>query len=208
MVFFWLAVSVVIGYLSGAIPFGVIISKYFFKVDIRKHGSGNIGAANVYRIIGPKAGISVFICDAIKGAVPVLLASLISKGNSAVMLSSGVMAIVGHMYSPFIGFRGGKGVATGAGVFLALVPIPTLIALAVFIVTVAVSKYISLGSIVAAVSLPVIVAIVNYSWMITFFSVIAGILVVYKHESNIKRIVTGKENKFMFKPREAVEDNK
>ena len=140
---------ILFSYLIGSIPTGYLIAKQVMHIDIRQHGSGNPGAANVYRIVGKWAGISTFLVDAIKGFVPVLLARHFCPDIYVIAIVCGVVAILGHMWTIYLKFRGGKGVATSAGVFFALAPIPTALAFAVFVILVAIWGRISIGSIFA-----------------------------------------------------------
>lgn len=193
----------VLGYVMGALPNGVWIGKYFKGIDIREHGSKNSGATNAYRVLGAKFGIMVLIADALKGFLPPFIASKFGiEGNMLLLI--GVVTIVGHTLSFFLKFKGGKGVATSLGVFLFLIPKVTLTLLIIFIIVVAVTRYISLGSIVAAIMLPIL----TYFYPITngmdrlpllIMTTIIGIFVVYKHKSNMGRLLKGTENKFKLK---------
>ena len=193
----------VLGYVMGALPNGVWIGKYFKNIDIREHGSKNSGATNAYRVLGPRYGIMVLIADALKGFLPPFLARRFGVSGN-MLLVIGVLAIVGHSLSFFLNFKGGKGVATSLGVFLFLIPQVTLTLLIIFIVVVAITKYISLGSIIAAIMLPIL----TYFYPtqngldklpLLLMTSIIGIFVVYKHKSNIERLLKGTENKFKLK---------
>lgn len=188
----------------GSIPNGVIIGKTFKGIDIREHGSKNTGATNAFRVLGKNLGITVFFLDMFKGMIPLFIASAAGvKGNILVFI--GAIAIVGHMFSPFLKFKGGKGIATGFGVFLYLAPIEALLAITVFIIIVAFTKYISAGSIAAAVVLPVFIVflpvnpVIENKILVIISSVLISAYVIYKHRSNINRLLKGEENKFKFK---------
>lgn len=191
--FFLLAVS----FLLGGIPSGYLITKKIKGFDIRQHGSGNPGAANVYRTVGKWAGWSTFFCDALKGAAAVLLAKYFAPGHNYLAMLCGFVAICGHMWTPFLKFRGGKGVATSAGVFGALLPLPTIVGFIVFAILVAITGHISAGSIVAAIVLPISSFFIgNYPIGFSILSLVIGIIVVYKHIPNIKRMLNKSELAF------------
>lgn len=165
-------------------------------IDIREHGSGNPGAANVYRIVGKWAGVCTFLIDAIKGYVPVLLARHFCPDIYAIAIVCGVVAILGHMWTIYLKFRGGKGVATSAGVFLALAPVPTVLAFLTFVALVAKWGRISIGSIFACVVLPVASWCMSYPLAEKIMATAVGALVIYKHIPNIKRLLAQNELKF------------
>lgn len=206
-------IFVLIALACGSIPFGLLIARAR-GVDIRSHGSKNIGATNVWRVLGPKAGLACFVLDVLKGLVPTLAAGwwhgVLATESAATTAGqawwwAGVMvgAIFGHMFSPFVGFRGGKGVATGLGAMLGIWPMLTIPALAVFVLWIAVfkvSRYVSLASITAAAMLPAIVVAFN-AWSGRLapawpFAVVTGVLagvVIFKHRGNIARLRAGTE---------------
>lgn len=189
-------------YLCGSIPTAYIAVYAVKRVDIRQYGSGNVGASNAMRLIGKAWGVGILLFDAIKGLVPVLLVlHVFFNGDSQVQryaLIAALAALVGHVFPVWLAFRGGKGVATGLGVMTALMPLAVAIALPVFILVVAISRYISLGSIVAAALLPGLFFI-NHQLPadseLFVFVCIACIFVIYKHKSNIRRIFAGEENR-------------
>ena len=188
---------ILLSYLFGSIPFGYIVAKLANGVDIRNHGSGNTGATNVFRVVGPAGGITVFILDCLKGFLPVALAGYFFKDLSSVyLLLAGLAAIAGHMFTPFLGFKGGKGVATGAGVFLALLPVITLFGALVFAIVFAFSRYVSLSSICAGVFVPIASWATGKPAGISIFTTLAAILIIYAHRSNIQRLLNGTENRF------------
>ncbi len=188
--------ALVLSYFLGAIPSGYLITKKIKGFDIRNYGSGNPGAANVYRIVGKKAGWATFTCDALKGAVAVILAKFLAPEVAWLPIACGFMAICAHMWTVFLKFRGGKGVATSAGVFGALLPIPTLIAFLSFIVVVWRTGRISPGSILACIVLPLAAWLTGASLPYIIFCVIVAAIVIYKHIPNIKRMLEHKELNF------------
>lgn len=184
-------------YLLGAVPTGYLIARKVRGIDIRQHGSGNPGAANVYRIVGKWAGISTFLVDALKGFIPTTLALCLFPDNYAPAILCGTIAILGHMWTIYLKFRGGKGVATSAGVFAALLPIPTALAFTAFVICVALWGRISIGSIVACIVLPATSFFIGKHPMAVNIMVTAiGLLVIYKHIPNIKRLLAKKELAF------------
>ena len=187
---------ILFSYLVGSIPTGYLIAKHVMHIDIREHGSGNPGAANVYRIVGKWAGVSTFLIDAIKGFVPVCLARVFCPDIYVIAIVCGVVAILGHMWTIYLKFHGGKGVATSAGVFFALAPIPTTCAFITFIILVAIWGRISIGSIAACVVLPLVSWCMNYPLAEKIMVTAVGLLVIYKHIPNIKRLLSQKELKF------------
>ncbi len=193
----WLAVA----YFVGAVPFGYLIGR-MRGVDVRTVGSKNIGATNVYRTVGKKWGFLAFFCDFAKGFAPTLLCSIYATRH----LGGGVLAenlpvcvglacVVGHTLTVFMRFKGGKGVATAFGMFMALMPYPTLAAFGVFVVTVWLSHYISLGSILAAVTLGVAVWLFPATMLLRIVADVIALFVVVKHRTNIERLVKGCENR-------------
>lgn len=198
------AAAIVVSYLLGSIPAAYIAGRAS-GVDLRKHGSGNLGATNVIRVLGTKVGLAVFAFDMAKGALPVALfprmlaPSEIPFGNSVVFaILCGVAAIVGHVRPIYLKFgKGGKGVATAAGVFLALAPVQTLLTLFVFAVVLLSSGYVSLGSLTAAVMLPILLGItVSPTSPLFAVSVLVALFVFWTHRANIERLRNGEEHRF------------
>lgn len=189
-------VLLIISYLVGSIPFSLLIGKFAFDKDLRKFGSGNLGSTNAFRILGKKAGIIILILDILKGAIPVLLGHLFAPEYFHVFIF-GLAAALGHVFSIFIKFKGGKAVATSGGAVLGFNPLLFLVLLAAFLITLKISKFVSLSSIVAAVTF-VIASLVIQDMLMIVFSVFVAILVVYKHWSNIQRIKDGTEPKITF----------
>lgn len=191
----------VAAYLLGSIPFGLLLSRLFGTADIRKEGSGNIGATNVARVAGPIAGVLTLLLDAGKGALAVMLAARLTNAAALWTMIAGLCALVGHCFPIWLGFRGGKGVATAAGVFLVLCPPAFLGATILFLLVVAYWRFVSLGSISAAAAMPLLVYIF---WaprhapplVITFGSLAVALLIVIKHDANIQRLVQGDEPRF------------
>lgn len=223
----------IFAFLLGSIPFGLLIAKSR-GINIREHGSGNIGATNVLRIVGKKYGITCFILDFLKGLIPALLAYNLYKftganeemtigflrehaidlgdqqlKTQALQVFTGLCAILGHNYSPWVNFKGGKGIATSAGVLIAFMPFGTLILIAIFILTYMLTRYVSLASIIAAASLPFIVLygswthgkLADGTWNkpLLAFAIFIALMAIWKHRSNIKNLLAGKEYKFASK---------
>jgi glycerol-3-phosphate acyltransferase PlsY len=193
-------------YLLGSIPFGFVLVRLFLKEDIRAKGSGNIGATNVVRSGAKKLGILTFVLDACKGFIAVWLASRIAftPGLTPVPLQNAealaaLAAILGHIYTVWLRFKGGKGVATAFGVFLALAPLPAIAALIVFILAFALSKYVSLASILSAVAFPIFAMLlphISYNrWLIAVLFIVP-LIVIAKHRQNIARLLNGTEYRF------------
>jgi glycerol-3-phosphate acyltransferase PlsY len=194
--------TVLVAYLLGSIPTGFLVAKAR-GVDIRSVGSGNIGATNVFRILGKPAGIFVLLMDALKGAVAVALASWVfsewfrasvNEREAAEILAS-ICAVLGHNYTCWLYFKGGKGIATSAGVLAALVPQAFLIILAIFIIVFAVTRYVSLGSICASFALPFASWLTGKSPTLIAVTGAMGALAIYKHKANIKRLLNGTESR-------------
>ncbi|MBI4679438.1 MAG: glycerol-3-phosphate 1-O-acyltransferase PlsY [Elusimicrobia bacterium] len=184
---------VVLSYLLGGIPTGYLAVRWLRGIDIREHGSGNPGTANVYRIAGVVPGVITLVVDGLKGFVPVMLAQRFFPHQAVVMMLCGAAAIIGHDWTVFLGFKGGKGVATSAGVFAAMMPKPLAAAVAAFIVGYAASGHISVGSIAAAAALPVFNLVFQTPLPFTAMAAAAAALILFKHLPNIKRLLAGKE---------------
>ena len=183
------------GYLLGAIPFGLVISR-MVGVDDRTQGSKNIGATNVSRVLGKKLGLITLVCDCMKGLLPMFFASLIlgeSAQKEMLVALTGVMAVVGHMFPIYLGFKGGKGVATGLGVFLYLSPLAIGISLVVFIAAVALSGFVSAGSLLASGLIPVWLYFLGASKTTIIAAGCVALLIWLKHHENINRLIHGQE---------------
>ena len=189
------ATLLIAAYLIGSIPVGLILGKLIWKKDIRQLGSRNIGATNAWRVLGRKAGILTFIFDFLKGQLGVLLGSCLI-GSPGAMVAGGFFAMLGHIFPLFVGFKGGKGVAAGLGVIAALMPKVTAIVLIVWLVLVVLTRYVSIGSIVAAVLAPILAAVFNVPDEFFAFALAAAVVIVWRHRDNILRLKAGRENKF------------
>ena len=184
------------GYLLGSVPTGLILAKLFSKVDPRKIGSKNIGATNIFRTAGKSLGILTLIGDLLKGAIPVVIA--IQWGESDLWIAlSGLTPFLGHIFPIFLGFKGGKGVATALGVYLMISPISVLIEFFIFAGIVWKWRYISLGSITCGTTIPILIAFFRSDSQAYFIvSVIMAALILYRHQSNISRLLQGTESKW------------
>lgn len=187
-------ILVIVAYFLGSIPTGLLLAKAA-GVDIRSSGSGNIGATNVYRTLGRSVGVITLVGDCCKGLLPVLAAGYFSF-SAPWIAAVGLAAFLGHVYTVFLGFKGGKGVATALGVFLGVAPLAVAGAVAVFVAVVWKTRYISLGSITAAAVMPGLVAVVDRRPTLVLMTVLVAALVVWKHRENIQRLRAGTENKF------------
>lgn len=195
---------VIIAYLIGSIPFGFLIVRGLEGDDIRQTGSGGTGATNVSRRAGKLAGVLTLLLDAVKGASAVLLAGFFAQGpGDWLPMAAAVAVVCGHIFPIWLGFRGGKGVATGIGVFLVLAPVAVLIAGVVFVIILWIKRYVSLGSIVGALIIPLVMCVERYfvkSSAVNDGTLVAAIccaaLIVFAHRQNISRLIKGTENKF------------
>jgi len=193
----------VAAYLLGSIPFGLLVVKAAAGTDIRKTGSGNIGAANVARNAGAVAGALTLLLDAAKGYLAVWLASHFTAGSIRMMMLAAVLAVVGHMFPVWLGFKGGKGVATGLGAFLPISWEAVVAGIVLWLLVVLFWRYSSLGSIVAAAAVPLLVYVLYAPGhappeIVTLGTVIVSVLILVKHRSNIERLIAGKESKLKF----------
>jgi len=197
-------------YLLGSIPFGIVLTRIRGAGDLRKSGSGNIGATNVARVAGPLAGILTLALDASKGAAAVLLAERYTNGSAMWMTLAALAALLGHCFPVWLRFKGGKGVAPALGVFAVLSPLAALAALTLFVVVVAYGRYVSLGSITAAAAMPLLI---YFLWapphapplIVTAGTFAASALIIWKHDANIQRLVQGDEPRFSFSKRKQTE---
>lgn len=181
-------------YLLGSVPTGLLLGKAY-GIDVRKEGSGNIGATNLYRTVGRKVGVMTLVGDCLKGMLPVLAAKFSSlPADYAAWV--GLAAFLGHVFSVFLKFRGGKGVATALGVFLAMSPLAVAVALGVFVVLMLVWRYVSLGSIAAAAVMPIAVWALNGGRVMSIVTMLIAVIVIVRHLENIRRLVAGTENRF------------
>jgi glycerol-3-phosphate acyltransferase PlsY len=234
--FFWFKIDgliVFFSYLLGSIPFGFLVAKSH-GIDIRQHGSGNIGATNVLRVLGKKPGYTVFACDAVKGLIAVILGKYLATHYSMPVTSSettyttarviyhttymirlpeaigaisaAFACIIGHNFPIWLGFKGGKGMATSAGVLIGMMPVTAMGCVIVWAIVFFTTRYVSLASIAAAVALPVITMLLLlsgwlYGWPYFYFAVLACVLAVWRHRANIVRLLNGTENRFEKKPK-------
>jgi glycerol-3-phosphate acyltransferase PlsY len=203
-----IVIVIAAGYLLGSIPTGYLVARAR-GVDIRAMGSGNIGATNVFRILGTPAGVFVLLADAAKGWLAVYCATIVViRGYGSGMADwgvwlvavGGVSAVLGHVYTVWLGFKGGKGIATSAGVLTGLAPMAVVIAVTLWVIVLFLSRYVSLASIGAAVVLPFAVWFCGYGGALTAATALLAALAIYKHRSNMERLMKGTESKFGRKP--------
>ncbi|MCL6518337.1 MAG: glycerol-3-phosphate 1-O-acyltransferase PlsY [Armatimonadetes bacterium] len=190
------AIILIASYLLGAVPFGLIIAKAWRGIDVRKVGSGNIGATNVYRTLGLAPGITVFIADVLKGFIPTLMAIRLFD-QPWVAVAAGLSAIIGHSLSVFLKFKGGKGVATSLGVAIGLAPLIALMAFGIWMAIVLATRYVSVASIVAVLSVPPLMWAFGKPLEYKLFALLVAVFVIVKHRSNILRLIQGKELRFV-----------
>ena len=187
----------------GSIPTSYLVGKAMKGIDLREHGSGNLGATNAFRVLGWKTGLFVLACDTLKGALPVIFlpgavlsrgCDLLSVPNLALVI--GLATILGHIFTVFMKFKGGKGVAASMGVFIALAPVPFLITLIVCLFIIGITRYVSAGSLAGAIMLPALVIVFHSDRApLCVFTAVVGILIIIRHRSNIRRLLRGEENK-------------
>lgn len=188
-------------YLFGSIPFSVFIGYLFAGVDVRKHGSGNAGATNVYRVAGLPAAIIAGVLDVSKGVLPVLTAKMLFPNVEWLHVATGATAVIGHIFPVFAGFKGGKGVNALLGMFLVILPVEVLLAFAIFAIVFALTRIVSLGSMIAGVSLSLIVVIEKYimskniSPLLLSTCLAVSLLVLFTHRANIRRLIRGEEKR-------------
>lgn len=216
---FLLTTIIVLSYLVGSIPTSIIVSKLTKGIDIREHGSGNAGGTNVMRVLGWRHGLLVIILDALKGVLAVVVIARLHYGSipfenatpfddfTLVQIIAGISAVIGHIWTVFAGFKGGKGIATALGMLLMIVTVDMLVAIGVFIIVVTISKYVSLGSILGAIALPLTlivrenifnVDIPSYNTLLPFVIALV-MLVIFTHRKNVVRLINGSEHKVSFK---------
>jgi glycerol-3-phosphate acyltransferase PlsY len=198
--------AIIIGYLLGSVPTGVWLGRIFKGIDIRKHGSKSIGATNVLRVLGARLAAVVLLIDIGKGFLSCYLAARLDPGSFSLepaqtAMIAGLAAVLGHLFPVFAGFKGGKGIATGAGMLLYLAPLELAFALVIFIITVAITRYVSLGSLLAAAFFSISIFIETY-WLkyplggeMSILAILLIILTVYTHRANIGRLINGTENR-------------
>jgi acyl phosphate:glycerol-3-phosphate acyltransferase len=182
-----------VAYLLGSIPFGLVVGKLFYGVDVREHGSGNVGTTNVFRVLGTKAGVAVLVCDMLKGYVPAVIAAHVFNPWLAVFIAAA--PVVGHMYSIFLKGKGGKGIATGAAVVAALVPLVFVIIMLVWGVLFVTTRYVSLASLMATFFVPVLAIAFGDPLPYQIAGVLVTIIIFYAHRGNIRRLLRGEERR-------------
>jgi len=219
-----LIVVILLSYIAGSIPNSIIVSRLVKGIDIRNHGSGNAGGTNVFRVLGWRWGLLTIGLDAFKGAVAVIFIARLYLGNfpfsnptpfddfTLIQIFCGIAAVIGHIWTVFAEFKGGKGIATALGFLLTMITVDMLVAVGIFAIVVYVSRYISLGSIIAAISVPLIliirenifgVDIPGYGTILPFV-IALSLLVVYTHRANIDRLIKGSERRLSFSKKEKV----
>jgi len=186
-------------YLLGSIPFSYLVARVFGVGDVRKVGSGNVGATNVMRSAGKAAGIVAFLLDASKGAAATFLVGLLDPRDHVAPSLAAIAAVLGHIFPVWLRFQGGKGVATGAGAFLPLAPAAAGLSMGVFAISLAVSRYVSVSSIVAALSLPITAAVVGAPGAVWLAAALCAGVIIFKHGANIRRLRAGTENRLGMK---------
>ncbi|MCD7807719.1 MAG: glycerol-3-phosphate 1-O-acyltransferase PlsY [Erysipelotrichaceae bacterium] len=189
---------VIMSYLYGSIPFALVIGKVFYHTDVRNSGSGNLGGTNAGRVLGKKAGLAVIVLDASKCCISILISSLVAQYfhlNGDIIYLSALACVIGHCYPIFAEFRGGKAVSVAIGYALMTNRIAFVVALVIFMITLYLSKYVSLSSILAAVSIVIISPLIGYSTIGVLTNIVIVGLLIYKHKANIQRLLNGTENK-------------
>lgn len=189
-----MVIACLASYFIGSIPNGLILGRWIWGVDLRQHGSNNIGATNAWRVIGKKAGVSIFLMDMLKGILGAGL-GLYYAGSPLAGVLCGILAVAGHSWSIFLRFKGGKSVSTGLGVLIMLMPKIAVIVFLVWLAIVFVTQYVSLGSIIGAALVPVMAFIFNQPMEYFIFGLLAAIFIIYRHKANIDRLLHGRENK-------------
>lgn len=191
---FTFIIGAIVAYLLGSIPSGLWVGQYFFKKDIRQFGSGNLGSTNAFRVLGKKAGSLVLFCDVFKGFLAMILALTVFKQPDISPLWIASFAVIGHTFPIFASFKGGKAVATFAGMILAYQPLLLLYGLIIFLVLLAITRMVSLTAMVT-ITLGVFLSLLFNDWTLTLFALAIDIFIIYRHRSNIQRILNGTENK-------------
>jgi glycerol-3-phosphate acyltransferase PlsY len=188
------ALTALVAYAIGAVPVGWVVARVFGVVDIRRHGSGNIGATNVLRTVGRGPAIVTLVGDVLKGYLAVAAGATLGSGDLAAVAVTAVAAVVGNCWSVFLGFRGGKGVATGLGALLHAVPLATLAALPVFVIVIATTRYVSLASLLSAACVPLGAVMLGYPRSLALAALGVAVIVIARHHANIARLRAGTES--------------
>jgi glycerol-3-phosphate acyltransferase PlsY len=191
----WLFMVAIAGYLLGSISFSYLIVKQLKGIDIRKHGSGNAGATNTQRILGTGPALFVLLLDALKGAVAVWIGSALGDASSFYAIIGGVAAVIGHNWPIFLGFKGGKGIATTLGVMLTVAFVPTLIASLITLLVIALTRYVSLGSMTLLVLIPLLMYLFDFPSSVIVCTLFISVLGIFRHHENIRRLFAGTERK-------------
>jgi len=204
-----LLIIIVVSYLLGSFPTSIIFGKLFRGIDIRDYGSGNAGGTNAFRVMGWKIGVSVMVIDVAKGLIATVLVSQIRMDSISLapvylQIIAGFSAVIGHIWTIFAGFHGGKGVGTAAGMLIGLYPIAFIFVFIIFLIVLFSTRYVSVSSMTAAISLPIVLLVLDalgrpYKPPLLILSIIIAILIVFTHRSNIKRLMAGNENRVTFK---------
>ena len=190
-------VTLILAYLIGATPTSYVAGRLGRRIDLRQHGSKNLGATNVYRVLGWRYAIPVALIDAAKGAIPVVILGAWANGPAWFSVALGLAAVMGHIFSPYVGFKGGKGVATAAGMFLALAPLAVVISLPIWMAALWLSGYVSVASLAVAVLFPAWVWLTTRDQPYAVWAAVAlAVIIVYSHRHNIQRLRNGTENRF------------
>lgn len=206
----YIILTILVSYLLGSIPFGVIFAKLFKGIDLMNFGSGNIGTSNAFRALGPVGGSLVFLCDTCKGFLPIFILTHIAADtpNIAIIgIAAGLFTIAGHNWSIFLHFKGGKGVATSFGVFLGIHPLSALLSFAIWGIVTFTTRISSIGSMSGATALPIFMLIFKQPIPYVIFSFVAFALVIFLHRANIKRILNGTELKMSTNEKKNVSTN-
>ncbi|MEI7811563.1 MAG: glycerol-3-phosphate 1-O-acyltransferase PlsY [Ignavibacteria bacterium] len=210
-----LFIILLLSYLVGSVPTSIIVSRLVRGIDIRNYGSGNAGGTNVYRILGWKYGILVILLDALKGAVAVVFIARLYQGSvpfenatpfddfTLIQILAGLTAVIGHVWTVFAGFKGGKGIATALGMLFTIITVDMIVAIVVFAIVVMITKYISLGSILGAISVPLVLIIRENIFHVDIpgygivlpFTIGISFLIIYTHRANVRRLLAGNENR-------------
>jgi len=187
--------AVVLSYLLGSVSFSVLIGRFMKGVDVRQHGSGNAGATNTLRVLGKGPAIMVLLLDVCKGIAAVWLGYWLGGGSQWTAALAGIAAIAGHNWPLYFHFRGGKGIATAIGVLATLCFFPALIAGIIAILSIVITRYVSLGSLIFVILTPWMILVLGYSWPLFWSSLIICVFAVWRHRSNIRKLIQGKENR-------------
>ncbi|ATY84813.1 acyl-phosphate glycerol 3-phosphate acyltransferase [Kyrpidia spormannii] len=187
--------AAVIGYLLGSISSSVLVGRWMAGIDIRQHGSGNAGATNTLRVLGQRAAAAVLVADVAKGLIAIAVAMALAPDRTGVWAVAGLFAIVGHNWPIFFGFRGGRGIATAIGVLLTLVPVPALVAGGIALIALALTRYVSLGSLLFTLLTAVFAVVFHYPAVEIWLTIAIAALAVWRHRDNIGRLIRGEEHR-------------